>query len=460
MLPKNLKYQNKVESASANAYTSNVAPQNGTGPYGLGQTIIINIPTRQNLCLIGSESTLKFSLQVTASAGNVIRLDRGGASGVIQRLRLYSGSNLLEDVDSYNLLMANLISLQKSNASVRGKFNITNGTRNDDVVECSTTAGAGANTTSGKAFICPGGEKLWTASEAQANTATVTVIRHYSISLLSILGTLGSQYVPLFAMAGSGPLRLELQLVSSCHHFLCSDVAVTNLQLTNVEYVGSFLELSDSSMQTINNSLNGQPLQYVIPSFRNYVSTNALSVGQTQINVPVPAKFSSLKSLFGVMRDTLNIGYATFFPHSSAMYGLTSYNLRIGSKIIPAKAPATISEFFVEACKAIGSVSDINHCPTMSMFSYSASANTANTETFAVQSKTSCSNNFLIGCDLEVYANAEKDAIFSGYNSLNDDIFCQMQFNAGNAVASLRFDYFALYDSLLICENQTAYVKF
>jgi hypothetical protein len=41
MLPKNLKYQNKVESASANAYTSNIAPQNGTGPYSAGQTIII-----------------------------------------------------------------------------------------------------------------------------------------------------------------------------------------------------------------------------------------------------------------------------------------------------------------------------------------------------------------------------------------------------------------------------------
>ena len=36
MLPKNLKYQNKVESASANAYTSNIAPQNGTGPYSAG----------------------------------------------------------------------------------------------------------------------------------------------------------------------------------------------------------------------------------------------------------------------------------------------------------------------------------------------------------------------------------------------------------------------------------------
>ena len=257
MLPKNLKYQNKVESAAASAYVTNVSPQNGTGPYSLGQTIIINIPTRQNLCLIGSESTLKFSMQVTPGAANVVRLDRGGASGVIQRLRLYSGSNLLEDVDNYGLLVANLISLQKSNASVRGKYNISNGTRNDDVVECSTTAAAGtggAYISYGKSYICPGGEKLWTATENAVNTAIPTVLRTFSISLISILGTLGSQYVPLFAMAGSGPLRLELQLVDSCNKFLCSDIAVTNLQMTNVEYVASFLELSDSSMETINNS--------------------------------------------------------------------------------------------------------------------------------------------------------------------------------------------------------------
>ena len=134
MLPRNLKYQNKVESASANAYTSNIAPQNGQS-YTDGQTIIINIPTRQNLCLIGSESTLKFAISVKPGAdAQFVRMDRCGASGIIQRLRLYSGSNLLEDVDSYGLLMANLISLQKSSASTKCKFNISNGTRIEDMV--------------------------------------------------------------------------------------------------------------------------------------------------------------------------------------------------------------------------------------------------------------------------------------------------------------------------------------
>ena len=49
MLPKNLKYQNKVESASARAYTSALQPQSGTGTtqsgYTANNTIIINIPT-------------------------------------------------------------------------------------------------------------------------------------------------------------------------------------------------------------------------------------------------------------------------------------------------------------------------------------------------------------------------------------------------------------------------------
>ena len=208
MLSKNLKYHNKDGSASANAYTSNIAPQNGTGSYLLGQTIIINIPTRANLCLIGSESTLKFTLsclQASGAAANVARLDRGGANGIIQRLRLYSGSNLLEDVDSYRLLVANLISFQKSNASVCGKHNISNGTRNDDIVECFTTSAVGANTTSGKKFTCPAGEKLWTTLETA--TAANNTAKTYSISLLSILGALGSQYIPLFAIAGSGPLK-------------------------------------------------------------------------------------------------------------------------------------------------------------------------------------------------------------------------------------------------------------
>ena len=63
MIPSNLKYQSKVESASARRYRTNIQPQGGSGSatsgYGGGTTITINIPTRNNTALIPSESTLK-----------------------------------------------------------------------------------------------------------------------------------------------------------------------------------------------------------------------------------------------------------------------------------------------------------------------------------------------------------------------------------------------------------------
>ncbi len=80
MLPKQLKYGSKVESAPARSQRLNIAPQNGTGPYNLGDTIIMNIPTRANLALVPSESYLKFNLMALLGADPTgVRLDSCGA---------------------------------------------------------------------------------------------------------------------------------------------------------------------------------------------------------------------------------------------------------------------------------------------------------------------------------------------------------------------------------------------
>jgi hypothetical protein len=97
MLPSNLKYQNKLESAYARSYTTHIQPQNGQNDYTDGQTIIINIPTSPNQVMASTESVLKFDLTVKngGTASNYIRLDKCGAHGIIRRLRLYHGSNTL-----------------------------------------------------------------------------------------------------------------------------------------------------------------------------------------------------------------------------------------------------------------------------------------------------------------------------------------------------------------------------
>ena len=114
MLPKQLKYGSKVESAPAKSSRVNIAPSNGTGPYNLGDTIILQIPTRNNLVLCPNESYLKFNLSpftVGATASHY-RWDSCGAHGLIQRIRIFHGSNLLQDIDNYGLLTKMLFDIQ------------------------------------------------------------------------------------------------------------------------------------------------------------------------------------------------------------------------------------------------------------------------------------------------------------------------------------------------------------
>ena len=86
------------------------------------------------------------------------------------------------------------------------------------------------------------------------------------------------------------------------------------------------IELSDNAMNIIRESQNGQPLQFVNPDYRNYQYNFSLAASTTQITMPIPAKFSSLKSIFVTARDTAkSCGVLTFFPYSCNKFSISSY---------------------------------------------------------------------------------------------------------------------------------------
>ena len=64
------------------------------------------------------------------------------------------------------------------------------------------------------------------------------------------------------------------------------------------------IELNDNAMGIIRESQNGQPLQFVNPNYRNYFYNYTLGNAVAQLAMPIPAKFSSLKSLVVTVRDT------------------------------------------------------------------------------------------------------------------------------------------------------------
>jgi len=487
-LPSKLHYQSKVEPAMAKSFRSNIQPQNGTGPYNMNDVIIFNLPTRNNLVYVPSESYLKFNATITNNSGTAAsyyRFDSNGAHGFIRRIRVFHGSNLLEDIDNYEVLAKMMFDLQAPYDGVQGKMSITSGTRAelatgnktlvlsdfgaDDTFTRAELATFANKYNTSKVTIPNHGQLLNDGTGLIANNGTITT-QTYCISLISIIGSLcNEKYFPLFACK-SAPLRVEIQLVPSLFNAMASD-KTGKFTLGDVEYVMNTIELSDNAMGIIQNSLNGEPLQFCVTDYRNYVWNGAIpAAAATSFSVPINAKFSSLKSILVAQRDTAKTGAATYFPCSSNVFSLSQYFFRIGANVVPAKYPTTTAEFFSEVQKAVGSIGDLNYCPAVDLDSYTQSLPLANTDLWTLaatagtdtyQFSNTSSGSFYVGLDLENYATADRTNIFAGYNSNTDDIFFTPSFaSQTNAIANIRFDSFAMYDAVLVFQNDTVYCKF
>jgi hypothetical protein len=197
--------------------------------------------------------------------------------------------------------------------SCYGKMNILAGCRNDFIVNlpapnlgastAATQAGidaAIANALAPLGVNGTGGQRL---AANQVNSGDLiaedwaaggTVSYTYCLNLISLLGTLcQSQYFPLFACT-SAPIRMEITLIDSARKGLMTITDLTSIQLSNVEYIANFIELSDTAMGMIMQSLNGQPLQFVVPDWKNFGGT-ASGISTTvdtisQYNFAIPAK--------------------------------------------------------------------------------------------------------------------------------------------------------------------------
>jgi hypothetical protein len=229
-----------------------------------------------------------------------------------------------------------------------------------------------------------------------------------------------------------------------------------------VEYVANNIELSDQAMGTVIGALQGQPLQFVIPQYRNYGWVSpTIPIGTTmQLNMPIPAKFTSLKSIFVCPRDK-EIGADAYFPFSCTTCGIfNNYYFRLGPATMPAKAPSTTTEAFAELMKAIGSISDLNNIPSIERTAYTMTGSTTLVIGTDANLASYNSGSFYIGLDLENYVGANKDAIFAGWNSSTDDIFFVYDVTGGAGALTPRMDSFAMFDCLVVFEKGTAYTKF
>lgn len=471
-LPKNLLYQNRVDAMGARPYTSHIQPQ-GSQTYGQNDVMVFNIPCNRNTVLSGADTVLTFQMNATngATAQPYVRLAKAGASSFIQRIRLFHGSTLLEDLDNYGNLMSVLCSKQRSSDNITFKGSICEGFSQDTSVPIQA-AGAAPGTAPVYSINAIRGQRVFNptyaattlaagATLASANTPPGALFT-YCIPLLSILGSLGSEkYVPLMELTSS-PLRLEIQLVNSAQIPFVSTTAMSSFTLTNVEIVGSFIELSDQAMSVIQQSRGGAPLTMAINRYSNVVYNANLLNATTNVSIPIPFHYSSIQALLVTIRR-YSAGAITFDAFGSNHFNINEYWWAFGSETVPSKHPNTHQLMWTYFASALGSPYSLDFSPAISLHSYdtldvpAASTEAASNADGALSS---IAGAFSIGQELTSFPSANQDQMFSGRNTSTEDIYLNMIFGANTTTPAVRFDGYALHHAVLICENGSASIRF
>ena len=457
-LPKQCLYQNKIETSYARCYNSSVAPTN-TSDYNFGETIKINIPTSYNTVMSAKDTMVKFNINISsagaaAAAGSIgipgkCYFNRCGAYGTFQKIRIIHGGTLLSEWDNINVLLDMLITSQLSSDIVRNKMDIlaltgdyTGASLIDD-----------ANDPYRKILTSPGA--------VDGVKAPVDLTIPVCMPLVCML-SLSNNYIPLFALTGSS-IELEFQLVSSLLQLINANTKQpvahsTKKFISDFELVTNLMELSDTGMRVISESIGNGPLQWVVQDYKSVSNTYTLGTTETTVSMSVSAKYNSLNSLFFTFRDSANAsGVATFSATESLYYNLSEYYLRVGAKTIPYKPPNSIPEFLSEHLRALGSVSDVNHECNIRYAGYAKPLPTA---VGAAGSALTPLGSFYVGMDLESYSNTPLNDVYSGLNTTTDDIFAYFKFKGQANAQNIRIDSFALYDALIIIQNGKCSVQF
>jgi hypothetical protein len=321
-LSDSLLYQPKPSAVSSSKARWN-QPSYNKCSFQPGEVVMINIPIgRRGSFLNTRMSYLKIKVTNNGTdPGNTIPAGFNIAS-IFSRLELYHGSNLLEQIIEYGLLVnlwhdicGNLASFSTTGNLLEEQS--TNGTSRQG----ETIAGAGGS-------------------------------RVFCIPLLSgIVGVLQSKYIPTGDMT-AGDLRLELTLANVADGVVGAGAA-PKYTVSDVKMMLEYTDLASDAARMVSQSNSGG---YMISfdSFANLASS--VETGANNCNILIPTRYSSLKTLFIIMRLQENVGRyikKTLANRINLFGDAGQWYYSIGGKNIPSTPVKSNTEAAAELCKAL-----------------------------------------------------------------------------------------------------------
>jgi hypothetical protein len=433
-----LDYRLKPSAPRSRSYRASILPTN-KNTFNPLDTAIVYIPGgRRNTYLDCTQSYMRMTLKNTDATG-VFRLD-GSANCMINRLDVFHGSNLLETIQTYNILSSYIFDMQLSTSNKISLANIYGNDTDGDRQGLSFAAGAQ---------------------------------RTFCLPIFSgVVGCLNDKMLPIGLLADDIRLEFTFESLATGVVTTTAFTSAGTCQILDFQLQLTIVELSDEgeNMVRSNYQYPQMPLYLHGCSWRHYVSQLPNSSGQ--YSTLVPARFASLKQLALLPRRSTEVSSATSYSLSSRVNpNFAQYSWRIGSSMIPSKPvflensgnTGGYGEAFAELLKSWHALHTLSTQSCLYVENYQvADATVTNCPQTAVQTgANSYLNGFVIAQELESFAQ-RSDVLLSGMNTLSSQVFFEAQINTAQTGATVTYalDFFAWYDHIMVIDQGIITIKY
>jgi hypothetical protein len=400
----------KAVGAPSRSFRMVLNPIN-SGNASPGDVVKFDIPVgRPNQFIDTSETCFQFGV-LNNTANDAFYLD-GSAYCFVNRLDVLSAGQVLETIQSYNVLTGALLDLQ-----VGGP---------DAALPMSINLGTG--------YVADANYSKYGKLIAKSGTSEFSL----PLACSGVLGSGCSKYLPI---AKVNDLRLELTIENAVQAVVQAANTAT-FSITSPQLVLTYVEVAPDMAQQLEVATGGR---YMVSteSWRNYQTI--LPATRTGDSVLIPARYSSLRTLLHTFRDNANNSdqskwwlSARTNPFFSSTGAACSIQYALGSVLVPqSPVKGGVAEAWCSTQQAfhnLGSISPGSRC----------SINNWVTDAY---SNTSTMGSFAFAQNFDSFLNKSTDMSVV-MNTLAQPTFLNMSYPASVSIAN-RFDTFAHFDALI-----------
>ena len=390
--------------------------------YSGGDTVRIEIPCgRKGQYLFPKDSFIELKIKVNAQNGGTaqsgIYIDQS-IYAIFNRLRIFHGSNVVEDCLYVNKLWTAIYDLQINEVERRGD------SISKLVADNTTNSNVFNNGLFGTTFMTMAGA---------AGAADSAVFDACFVIPSALLGSLASKAVPLGLM-GASSIYLELELAPAAMAFVADGSSVLNsYTVSDIFYNAKITtlpsDIDDLLIQSTGGIVN-------LPAISYKAEAKTISAASSAFNDKFSFQYSSLKNFIFFLINSASANGVLLSRSITARpkCNISDYFLLINGEAFPSQTITNTSRMYAELIRAFDGLTDTNFGGIINYTNYTLNTNTnahdALSGTVGGGGANSNQKRFLAGIDLDRF-NHSSDTLLSGTSSIGQMVNLQLNMSAG-----------------------------